>query len=98
MFVPDRTVKMLLVSIVALLVVIAGSRLLEPATAQNLPAATPVEAWFTEKITVLKLAKEDRIKQILPMDQSQAFIIQYDDRVEVYRLYNVDPELLRTRR
>ena len=101
MFVIDRTVKLLLVAVVMLLAVNAGTQVIQPAGAQtaNSPSTVMEAGWLTEIVSAIPIKKEDRVNAIHVMDQAQSFVIQYENRIEVYRVrsFNVSPDMVRRR-
>ncbi|MEN6627405.1 MAG: hypothetical protein ABFD69_14365 [Candidatus Sumerlaeia bacterium] len=88
MFIPDRTVKAMLGIIIVLLMVIAAGQLFQPAKAQTsaAPAGLVEATWKTEMVSRVKLADEDRIKSIQVLDQANAVVVQYEDRIEFLRM------------
>ncbi|MCE5229577.1 hypothetical protein LLG95_08275 [bacterium] len=90
MFTPDRTIKLMLGAIILLLAALLADRLISTtATAQSSTTTSSglVElAWKTDLVTNLKLGSSDRVKNILALDQANSVVVQYEDRIEIYRL------------
>ena len=99
MFTPDRTIKLMLGAIILLLAALLADRLISTtATAQSSTSSSSsglVElAWKTDLVTKLQLGSSDRVKSILALDQANSVVVQYEDRIEIYRLapVYVNPE------
>jgi hypothetical protein len=92
MFSPDRTIKCLLAAIAVLLLILAGKPLLRvtpSAMAQTAADSALVVGYRTSLISSIKIASADRVRGVQVIDSAQSFVVQYDDRFEVYRVNSV---------
>lgn len=102
MFIADRTIKTALFVIIVLLAVLVGTQL---QAQTQVPPIIPnesgmLEGWDTQLVTEIKIKPADRVKNMYIIDQAQAFVVQYEDRITVYRVrdFHIDPERLKTKR
>lgn len=90
MFTPDRTVKLMLGAIIMLLTAILADRLISSTakadTTTSSSSGLVEAAWTTEAVSSIKFGTKDRIKNIFTLDQANSVVVQYDDRIDIYRM------------
>lgn len=104
MFTPDRTVKLMLGAIIILLTAILADRIVTStarADATTSSSSNLIEAaWTTETVSSIKIGTKDRIKSIFTLDQANSVVVQYEDRIDIYRMRPVyiDPSKVTLKR
>lgn len=104
MFTPDRTVKLMLGAIIFLLTAILADRIVTPTanadTTTSSGSSLVEAAWTTEEISSIKFGSKDRVKSIFTLDQANSVVVQYEDRIDIYRLRPVyiDPSKITLRK
>lgn len=94
----DRTVKVLLGTIVVLLTLLLlrpQVKIAPEAQAENRALTTRVEqapdvvGYRTALISTVNVPKGDKVRNVLVIDSAQSFVVQYDDRMEVFRVNDI---------
>lgn len=91
MFTPDRTVKFMLGTIIILLTAILADQLISTTakaddTATSTSSSLIEAAWKTDAVSSIKIGSSDRIKNIYTLDQANSVVVQYSDRIDIYRM------------
>ena len=103
----DRTTKFLLTVIALLLVALVCKPLFKvtpDAQAQTSTASTATSTVDTSQyvgsrsslISSIAISSKDRVRNLLVLDSARSFIIQYDDRFEIYRVSDINKDQLGT--
>lgn len=108
MFTIDRTVKLLLAVIAILLAVLVfrpQTQLTPIAWAQDTSTTTGGDTsasqdtggligYRTSMISSIAIAKTDKIRSLQVVNSAQSFVVQYDNRLEVYRIGGLSKDTL----
>ena len=104
----DRTTKFLLTAIALLLAVLVFKPLFtltSEAQAQTNTVATPIRQTATTDsptyvgsrstlISTIAINDDDRVRNLLVLNSARSFIVQYDNRFEIYRVSDITKEQL----